>query len=128
MRLYRRAIGKAGDLAHGLKTPLAILSNEADRLEDGGDPDLAAVLSQQISLMKRQVDYHLAHARAAASGTATGARASVSESAEGLVRALRRLHAGRHLSIDATVCGRALLPRSARGSRRDARQPPRQRL
>ncbi len=101
--VVRRAIGKAGDLAHGLKTPLAILSNEADRLEDGGDPDLAAVLSQQISLMKRQVDYHLAHARAAASGTATGARASVSESAEGLVRALRRLYAGRHLSIDATV-------------------------
>ena len=73
--------------------------------------------------MRRQVDYHLAHARAAASGAATGARASVSESAEGLARTLQRLHAGRHLSIDARVAAEHCVPRPARGSRRDARQP-----
>ena len=34
MQTVRRAIAKAGDLAHGLKTPLAILAQEAERLED----------------------------------------------------------------------------------------------
>jgi signal transduction histidine kinase len=101
--VVRRAIGKAGDLAHGLKTPLAILSNEAERLRSRGDADLAATLTQQIALMKRQVDYHLAHARAAASGTVTGARASVGESAAGLARTLQRLYAGKKLSIDVEV-------------------------
>jgi signal transduction histidine kinase len=46
------------------------------------------------------MDYHLAHARAAASGATPGARCSVSESAEGLARTLRRLHADRGVSID----------------------------
>ncbi len=50
--------------------------------------------------MRRQMDYHLAHARAAASGATPGARCSVSESAEGLARTLRRLHADRGVSID----------------------------
>ena len=52
--------------------------------------------------MRRQVDYHLAHARAA-SGKATGQRCAVRESVDGLVRALARLHADRHLAIDVMV-------------------------
>lgn len=50
--------------------------------------------------MRRQVDYHLAHARAAASGSTPGTRAFVKESAEGLARALLRLQAGRGITID----------------------------
>ena len=98
-----RATAKAGDLAHGLKTPLAVLSNEAERLAAKGDTGLAATLRQQVSLMQRQVEYHLAHARAAASGATPGARCMVSESAEGLSRTLLRLHAGRGLTIDVDV-------------------------
>ena len=45
--MVRRAIGKAGDLAHGLKTPLAILSNEAQRLEGTGDPGSGGGIAQQ---------------------------------------------------------------------------------
>ena len=55
--------------------------------------------------MRRQVDYHLAHARAAASGARLGARASVADSAEGLVRTLLRLHAERGLVIETDVPG-----------------------
>jgi signal transduction histidine kinase len=98
-KVVRRAIGKAGDLAHGLKTPLAVLSNEADRLGKDGHPELAATIGQQVSLMQRQIEYHLAHARAAASGAAPGARSSVSASAEGLSRTLQRLHTERGLTI-----------------------------
>ncbi|HVR40230.1 MAG TPA: sensor histidine kinase [Thermoanaerobaculia bacterium] len=80
----RRALAKAGDLAHGLKTPLAILAQDSN--------------SDQIEKMRRQIDYHLAHARAAASGATIGAHSSVLESVEGLARTLLRLH-GRAIEV-----------------------------
>ena len=57
--------------------------------------DEASLAKQQIDRMRRQIDYHLAHARSAASATSPVARASIAVSAEGLVRALERLHAER---------------------------------
>ena len=95
----RRAMAKAGDLAHGLKTPLAVLSQEAQRARAGGHADLAAAIEQQVERMRRQMDYHLAQARAAASGATLGARTPVRDSADGLARTLLRLHAGRGLAI-----------------------------
>jgi signal transduction histidine kinase len=99
----KRAIAKAGDLAHALKTPLAVLAHEAEVADKAGQAELAAVMYQQIERMRRQMDYHLAHARAAASGAAPGAHCSVLASAEGLARALLRLHAGRGLAIQVEV-------------------------
>ena len=100
-----RAQAKAGDLAHGLKTPLAVLVQEAEQARTAGNSELAATISLQVERMQRQVDYHLAHARAAAAGTATGARCSISESVEGLVRTLQRLHAERGIAIDVNISG-----------------------
>jgi signal transduction histidine kinase len=99
----RRAVAKAGDLAHGLKTPLAVLAREAEIAEAAGQSELAAAIRQQVERMRRQVDYHLAHARAAASGAIPGARCSIRESADGLARTLLRLHADRRLTIDVRV-------------------------
>jgi signal transduction histidine kinase len=101
--VVRRALGKAGDLAHGLKTPLAVLMHEVQRLDDAGQHDLAAEMRTQLDRMRRQIDYHLAHARAAASGSTLGARGSVLESAEALARTLLRLHADRGLIIHVEV-------------------------
>jgi signal transduction histidine kinase len=98
-----RALAKAGDLAHGLKTPLAVLSDEAERAERAGQSELAASIGQQVDRMRRQVNYHLAQARAAASGAALGARCLVKESADGLARTLLRLHADRGLTIAVNV-------------------------
>lgn len=99
----RRAVAKAGDLAHGLKTPLALLAREAERIGAAGETELAASIDQQVERMRRQIDYHLAHARAAASGAAPGARCAVEEAADALARTLHRLHADRHLAIDIRV-------------------------
>jgi signal transduction histidine kinase len=96
----RRALAKAGDLAHGLKTPLAVLAQEAERARACGHTEIADTISQQVERMRRQMDYHLAHARAAASGAMRGARCSVLESADGLARTLRRLYAERGVTID----------------------------
>ncbi len=90
----------AGDLAHGLKTPLAVLAHEAQLARAGEHERLAAEINQQIDLMRRQIDYHLAYVRASASAAAPAARASIAASAEGLVRVLERLHAERDISIE----------------------------
>lgn len=94
-----RAVTRAGDLAHGLKTPLAVLAHEADRARREGQGELAAAIAQQVERMRRQVDSHLAQARVVASGAMPGARTVVSESAEGLARVLARLHAERALDL-----------------------------
>lgn len=107
-QMVSRAVAKAGDLAHGLKTPLAILSNEADRLTAHGDADLAKILAEQVALMRRQIDYHLAHARAAASGTAGHAQCPAGDSVDGLIRTLRQLHAHRALDISSRIDPRHL--------------------
>src|SRR5262249_35655944 len=101
-RRVARAVAKAGDLAHGLKTPLAVLARDAagPRAGAAGHEQLAAEIDQQIERMRRQIDYHLAHARSAASAASSSARASIAASAEGLVRALERLHTERDLSIE----------------------------
>ena len=102
-RRVARAVAKAGDLAHGLKTPLAVLAHEAHQAQAAGHEQLAAEIDQQIAHMRRQIDYHLAHARAAASGATPGARCAVRDSADGLSRTLLRLHAERGLAIDVRV-------------------------
>jgi signal transduction histidine kinase len=99
-KIVRRAQATAGDLAHGLKTPLAVLAQEAERARAAGQAELAATISHQVERMRKEVDYHLAHARAAASGATPGAHCLVRESADGLVRTLRRLYAERGITID----------------------------
>jgi signal transduction histidine kinase len=99
-RRVARAVAKAGDLAHGLKTPLAVLAHEAQQARAAGHEQLATEIDQQIDRMRRQIDYHLAHARSAASAASPSARASIAASAEGLVRALERLHTERDLRVE----------------------------
>jgi signal transduction histidine kinase len=98
-----RALTKAGDLAHGLKTPLTLLNQQAERAKSEGQIALAAAIMQQVERMRRQVDYHLAHARASASGGNPAARCHVLTSADALARTMLTIHAERHLAIDVHV-------------------------
>jgi signal transduction histidine kinase len=114
-RTVRRALAKAGDLAHGLKTPLAVLAQEADLAEAAGQNEMAAMISQQVERMRRQVEYHLAQARAAGSGDLPGARCPVLDAAEGLARTMRRIYATRGLDIQVEVSPEHVI----RGQRED---------
>ncbi|HEV8481838.1 MAG TPA: hypothetical protein VGR66_13695, partial [Candidatus Eisenbacteria bacterium] len=98
-RRVTRAQAKAADLAHGLKTPLAVLAQEAESARAAGQTELATILGEQTERMRRQIEFHLADARAAVSGVAAEGRASVAQSVRGLVRALNRLYAERGVSI-----------------------------
>lgn len=109
-----RALSKAGDLAHGLKTPLAVLYQEAERAEADGHMETASTMMQQVLRMRRQIDYHLAQARAGV-GASPGARCGVLEATEGLSRTLLRLYAARGLNIDVNVSAE----HSIRGRRED---------
>jgi signal transduction histidine kinase len=93
-----RAAARAADMAHGLKTPLAVLARDAD-LVAAHDPALAISLGAQVSRMARQIDHHLSQARMVAAGTAAGLRAPLVPAVSGLFRALERLHADRRIAL-----------------------------
>src|SRR5690606_25023844 len=79
--IVSRARTQAGNLAHAVKTPLAILANAAER----EDTHLARLVMEQVAMARRQVDYHLARARAAAAVQASGLRTVVRPPLEALV-------------------------------------------
>lgn len=60
----RVARERAGDLAHGLKTPLAIMGAAGRTLRRKGIDDVAQDIDRQIDVMRRHVDRELARARA----------------------------------------------------------------
>lgn len=99
-----RARRHLGDLAHGLKTPLAVLNNEASARREI-DP---ALLAQQVELMTRLVDRHLARARSAGTRRVLSARTPLAPVVESLARALSRIHARRSLDIHADVPSEAV--------------------
>lgn len=105
----QRARAQAGNIAHGLKSPLAILVDEAHRLEDKGAGESAAVVLDQCRRMQSQIDYQIARARAAASRGKPGTACSLTETADGVVRALERLHVDRNLKLDNQIPANAMV-------------------
>ncbi len=102
-RIVQRALAKSADLAHGLKTPLAVLAQEAERAEAAGQHEISSMIRLQVDRMRRQVDYHLTQARATSHGNVPGSRCSVLVAAEGLTRALQKIHAARGLTIEIDI-------------------------
>jgi signal transduction histidine kinase len=96
-----RARSHLGNLAHALKTPLAVLRNALDRAA----PDLPAARAEAAAL-ERLVHHHLARARTAALASAAAGAAPL-EVATSVAGALRRLFAERGLAIE--VSGDAAL-------------------
>lgn len=78
----------AGNLAHALKTPLTVITNAAT----ADSPDLDEIVCREASVMRRQVDHHLARARAIGRRASAQARACVWDSVEAVQRAMDRLY------------------------------------
>lgn len=103
-RLVDRARTHAGNLAHGLKTPLSILTNAADANSNpAGQEPLADTVRRQTTAMQQQIDHHLTRARAAGAGGIVGAHCPVAPVVDGLIRALTRLHQSREIEINADI-------------------------
>ncbi len=93
-----RARTQAGNLAHALKTPLSVLANAANAPGKRGD-DLAHLVAAQVDTVRKQVDYHLGRAQAAASVQVPGMRTAVEPVIQGLVRVMQRVYAERQLEF-----------------------------
>ena len=101
--LIRRARIQAGNVAHGLKTPLAILTDEADRIHERGLDQSAATILDQCRKMQRHIDYQTTRARAVGMRDTPGMVASVGKAATEVASALRRLYAMRAISIESEI-------------------------
>ncbi|HTU12826.1 MAG TPA: ATP-binding protein [Allosphingosinicella sp.] len=78
----------AGNLAHALKTPLTVITNAATAKAE----DLGPTVIREATTMRRQVDHHLARARAIGRRSSAQARAPVRPSLEAVERAVSRLY------------------------------------
>ena len=63
-----KARARAADLAHGLKTPLQILSGDVRRLRERAQDDVAADIERIADAMRRHVDRELARSRLVSRG------------------------------------------------------------
>ena len=88
-----------GNLAHALKTPLAVLRNEADAKKT----KLSEIVGRQSEIMSNQVDHHLRRARAAARGQSIGVKTPVDETLNSLVRTLERIYREKDLDIQLSM-------------------------
>jgi signal transduction histidine kinase len=78
----------AGNLAHALKTPLTVIMNAAT----AQSPDLGDTVIREATTMRRQVDHHLARARAVGRRGAAQSRAELWTSLQAVERAVQRLY------------------------------------
>lgn len=94
--VVERARAQAGNLAHALKTPLAILGQAAHKVEPS---EFSALVGQQVQVAERQMHWHLARARAAAIQHVPGRRTALEPVLASLLRAMDKLHVDRHLDL-----------------------------
>lgn len=101
--LIQRARTQAGNLGHGLKTPLAILTDEAHRIADQGLEKSAQTILDQCRRMQTQVDFQITRARAVAMRAIPGTVASAPKAAAEVTSALKRLYRDRAITIDNAI-------------------------
>lgn len=109
-KVVERARTHVGNLAHALKTPLAVLKNEAK-----GSDKLSELVRRQTESMTSNVNSYLKRAQAAAQAEVLGVRTEVKEPVEGIARMLERLHRDKGVAIDVDVDPKAVF----RGERGD---------
>ena len=97
--VVERARTHVSNLAHGLKTPLAVLKNESEASRSG----LSDVVKRQTDNMRRQVEHHLHRARAAARGQVIGVITPVEEVITPLARTLERIYRDKDIDFDIAV-------------------------
>lgn len=109
--MVARARVQAGNLAHSLRTPLAIITDEAERLAAHAASRAAgAVLLDQAGAMEQQIEYQLARARSAVGRKPSGPGVRVPDVAGPILRAMERLHPGKQFILEDTGCRDMVLP------------------
>jgi len=96
-RIVERSRTQVGNLAHSLKTPLAVLTNEARAI--GGKK--GQLIAEQAGAMQQQVEHYLQRARMAAQRDTIVFRTPVRQVIDRMVRVMAKLNPRIDLSLDA---------------------------
>ncbi|MCP5201748.1 MAG: histidine kinase [Gammaproteobacteria bacterium] len=102
LQRYRNALG---DLAHSIKTPLAILRNEFDQ----GEAASNSTVVEQVERIDRTVQYHLQRAAAAGRSLLAPPRPAAPV-IERVVESLRKVYARRGVTIACRVAAGTCFP------------------
>ena len=94
-RIVERSRTQVGNLAHSLKTPLAVLLNEGRAL--GGAK--GQLIAEQAASMQKQVEHYLQRARVAAQRDSVVYRTPVTPLVQRMVRVLQKLNPQTNLSL-----------------------------
>lgn len=100
-RIVERARTQVGNLAHSLKTPLAVMLNEGRALKG----EKGRIFVEQAGAMQKQLDHYLQRARMAAQRESVVFRTPVVPVIERLVRVVRKL--GEDKSVDLVHTGKS---------------------
>ncbi|MCP4315202.1 MAG: GHKL domain-containing protein [Hyphomicrobiales bacterium] len=87
-RIIERARMQVGNLAHSLKTPIAVLLNESRAME----PEQARLVNEQATAMQNQVQHYLDRARIAAQQNSVLVRTDTRKTLQRLLRVMERLN------------------------------------
>lgn len=92
-RVVERGRIEAGNLAHALRTPLAVILDEAEQLAGRAETKASSdVLLHHAQQMAQQIQLRTVRARFAAVGGVPGSFSRLSEVLPPIVQAMRRLH------------------------------------
>ena len=96
--IVTRAKTQAGNLAHAMKTPIAVISNALEDRNISHD-SFKALVQEQIYKAKEQIDWNLAKARAATSSKNPRLKTPVLPVIESIVAVMHKVYAEKALSL-----------------------------
>jgi len=94
--IVERARTQVGNLAHSLKTPLAVMQNEISSIP----AKKRSILNEQTSLMRQQVQVYLDRARISARSSTAIARTPLREELDKLASVIAKLNRGKIINTD----------------------------
>ncbi len=104
--IVERARVQAASLAHSLRTPLAVITDEAEHMlgsDNASETARGQALLSEAERMRRQIDYHLARSRSSGSREGIGNRCRLEDVLPRLFHAMHRIHRGKSFEFPLTL-------------------------
>jgi signal transduction histidine kinase len=109
-KAMQKARARAADLAHGLKTPLTIISNNILKLEEKGESQIAEELDMVSSAMLAHINHELARTRIAQNPDLRRSDADCAQIASEVIRTLKHTEWGERLEFALAAPETLMLP------------------